>query len=179
MRKIEVSYLLNEEQEQRLKEITKKYESLNLRLTDEKMFEYIMLLGSDSAIQNRLHFHECKLGIGNDTTSKIWKKTKMGESATMKYINIDECLAQIDEARINRNNHANVYLCRTSTEVILQFAYSQDKQDHIVLKQASIPSDGKAYEEIWIEYLAVSMFIEHSYRVHRFVDDVRGRRGYV
>lgn len=97
----------------------------------------------------------------------------------MKYINIDECLAQIDEARIDRSNHANVYLCRTSSEVILQFAYSRDKQDHIVLKQASVPSDGKAYEEIWVEYLAVSMFIEHSYRVPRFVDDVRGRRNIV
>lgn len=93
----------------------------------------------------------------------------------MKYINIDECLAQIDVKRINRKNHANVYLCRTSSEVVLQFAYSQDKQDHIVLKQASLPSDGKAYEEIWIEYLAVSLLVEYSYRVERFVDDVRGR----
>lgn len=91
----------------------------------------------------------------------------------MKYINIDECLAQIDETRIDRNNHANVYLCRTASEVILQFAYSQDKQDHFILKKTSIPSDGNAYEEIWIEYLAVSMLIEHSYRVERFVDDVR------
>lgn len=97
----------------------------------------------------------------------------------MKYINIDECLAQIDETRIDRKNHANVYLCRTSSEVILQFAYSKDKLDHIVLKQTGLPSDWNTYEEIWTEYLAVSMIIEHSYRVKRFVDDVRGRRSYV
>ena len=66
MKKVEVSYLLTEEQEQRLKKITKGYESLNLCLTDEKMFEHIMLLGCDSDIQNRLHFHECKLGISNE-----------------------------------------------------------------------------------------------------------------
>ena len=66
MKKVEVSYLLTEEQEQRIKKITKGYESLNLRLTDEKVFEYIMLLGCDSDIQNRLHFHECKLGISNE-----------------------------------------------------------------------------------------------------------------
>ena len=91
----------------------------------------------------------------------------------MKYINFDECLAQIDEALIDRSNHANVYLCRTSSEIVLQFAYSQDKQDHFILKQTSIPLDANAYEEIWVEYLAVSMLIEHSYRVERFVDDVR------
>ena len=94
----------------------------------------------------------------------------------MKYINFDECLVQIDEARIDRNNHANVYLCRTASDVILQFAYSQDKQDHFILKQDEYPSDKEVYEEIWIEYLAVSMLIEHIYRVERFVDDVRGRR---
>lgn len=70
MRKIEVSYLLNEEQEQRLKEITKRYESLNLRLTEEKMFEFIMLTGSDFDINNKLQFHECKLGIGNEIVTK-------------------------------------------------------------------------------------------------------------
>lgn len=102
----------------------------------------------------------------------------MGARVGMKYINIDECLAQINETRIDRSNHANVYLCRTESEVILQFAYSQDKQEHIVLKQTSLPSDGRAYEEIWAEYLSVSMIIGHSYRVQRFVDDVRGRRGY-
>lgn len=96
----------------------------------------------------------------------------------MKYINIEECIAQIDVKRIKRKNHANVYLCRTSLEVILQFAYSQDEQEHIILKKTSLPSDGKAYEEIWTEYLAVSMIIEHSYRVKRFVDDVRERRNY-
>lgn len=94
----------------------------------------------------------------------------------MKYINIDECLARIDEARIDRSNHANVYLCRTSSEIILQFAYSQDKQDHFVLKQDEYPSDMEVYEEIWREYLAVSMLIEHIYMVEQFVDDVRGRR---
>lgn len=98
---------------------------------------------------------------------------QMGENKRMNYININECLAQINETRIDRSNHANVYLCRTASEIILQFAYSQEEKDHIVLKQTSIPSDGSVYEEIWVEYLAVSMIIEHSYKVKRFVDDVR------
>lgn len=66
MSKIQVAYLLSEMQEQRLKEIAKEYEKLNLKLTEKKMFEYIMLIGCDSDIDNRLHFHECKLGITNE-----------------------------------------------------------------------------------------------------------------
>lgn len=91
----------------------------------------------------------------------------------MKYISIDECLAQIDETRIDRENGANVYLGITSKEVVLELAYSMEKKDHIVLKRTSLAQDSLVNEEIYVEYLAVQMIIEHSYRVRRFVDDVR------
>ena len=97
----------------------------------------------------------------------------MGENQRMKYISIDECLAQIDEARIDRENGANVYLGITSKEVILELAYSEKKTDHMILKRANLPADRRLHGEIWVEYLAVSMIIEHSYKVKRFVDDVR------
>lgn len=91
----------------------------------------------------------------------------------MKHISIEECLSKIDVNRIDRENGANVYLGITRKEVVLELAYSQDKKDHIVLKRTSLPNDSKAQEDIWVEYLAVSMIIEHSYRVRLFVDDVR------
>lgn len=91
----------------------------------------------------------------------------------MKYINIDECLSKIDEARIDRENDANIYLGITPKEVVLQLAYSNEQKDHVVLKRTSLPIDRQVHEEIWVEYLAVSMIIEHSYNVKRFVDDVR------
>ena len=91
----------------------------------------------------------------------------------MTYINIDECLQQIDETRIDRENGANVYLGITPKEIVLELAYSKEKKDHMVLKRTSLPADRKYHEAIWVEYLAVAMIIEHSYKVRRFVDDVR------
>ena len=77
------------------------------------------------------------------------------------------------ETRIDRENGANAYLAATQKEVVLEFAYSREKKDHVILKRTSLPADRSVHEEIWVEYLAVSMFIEHSCRVKRFVDDVR------
>ena len=91
----------------------------------------------------------------------------------MKYINIDECLSKIEQGRIDRNNDANIYLGITPKEIVLELAYSREKSDHIVLKRISFPEDRRLHEEIYVEFLVVSMIIEHSCRVRRFVDDVR------
>lgn len=91
----------------------------------------------------------------------------------MRYIEFEECMSQIDETRIDRKNNANVYLAATKDEVVLEFAYSVDKKDHIVLKRMAFPEDRSVHDEIWVEYLATSMLIAHAYGVERIVDDVR------
>lgn len=91
----------------------------------------------------------------------------------MKYININESIAQIDESRINRKKHANVYLCATESAITLQFAYSEDKLDHFIIKQIT-SREMELSNEIWLEFLTVSMMIQMRYRVERYIDDVIG-----
>lgn len=90
----------------------------------------------------------------------------------MKYISIEECLALIQEEKIKREKSANVYLGITNRDIVLEFAYSEDKQDHVLLKQMSTMCHPEL-EEVVQEYLAVAMIIEQTYKVRRFMDDIR------
>lgn len=67
MRDITVKYTLKDEDEERLKRIAEEYKKQhNFEMTEEKMFEAIMCLGCWHDIDNRLKFHEWKLGLRED-----------------------------------------------------------------------------------------------------------------
>lgn len=63
MREISVKFLLTDEQERRLKDITEGYKKLGCHLSEEKIFEMLMCTGCRYDIDNKLKFHECKLGL--------------------------------------------------------------------------------------------------------------------
>lgn len=63
MREITVSFLLTDEQEQRLREVTEAYKKLGHDLPEEKVFQMIMSGECRYDIDNKLRFHECKLGL--------------------------------------------------------------------------------------------------------------------
>ena len=66
MREVIVSYLLMDEDEQRLKRITEEYKKQGLNLSEDKMFEGIMCYGSKYDVDSKFKFHECKLGFRED-----------------------------------------------------------------------------------------------------------------
>ena len=66
MRDIIVKYTLKDEHEERLKRITEEYKKQGLNLSEDKMFESIMLIGSKHDIDAKLKFHEWKLGLRED-----------------------------------------------------------------------------------------------------------------
>lgn len=63
MRKITVNYLLSEEEEKRLENITEEYKKQGLDLSLDKQFEYIMRAGCKYDIDNKFQFHEFCLGL--------------------------------------------------------------------------------------------------------------------
>jgi len=63
MREIVVKFTLTEEQEKRLQAITEGYKKLGYDFTEEKIFEMLMCTGCRYDIDNKLKFHECKLGL--------------------------------------------------------------------------------------------------------------------
>ena len=67
MREITVSYLLMDEDEERLEKITEEYKKqYDSELTEEKMFNSIMCFGSWHNIDDKFKFHEWKLGLRED-----------------------------------------------------------------------------------------------------------------
>ena len=66
MKEICVTYLLSDEEEQRLKRITEEYKEQDLLLSADKIFQNIMLIGSKYDIDNKLKFDECLLGLRDD-----------------------------------------------------------------------------------------------------------------
>lgn len=67
MRDIIVKYTLLDEDEERLKRITEEYKNQhNFEITEEKMFEAIMCMGSFHNIDEKFRFHEWKLGLRED-----------------------------------------------------------------------------------------------------------------
>ena len=64
MREITVTYLLMNEDEKRLENITEEYKKQHeFEITEEKMFNLIMRLGSCYNIDNKFKFHERRLGL--------------------------------------------------------------------------------------------------------------------
>ena len=63
MRNVTVKYLLQDEEEERLRKITELYKRQGLDLLEDKMFEGIMCMGSKFDIDKKLKFHEWKLGL--------------------------------------------------------------------------------------------------------------------
>ena len=67
MRDITVKYTLKDEDEERLKKITEEYKKQHdFEMTEEKMFDLIMRLGSWYNIDNKFKFHERRLGLRED-----------------------------------------------------------------------------------------------------------------
>ena len=96
-----------------------------------------------------------------------------GNGDYMRYINMEECFSNIQENRIDRKRGAYVYLLRNEKEIVLEFAYSEEKNEHFILSKMIFVSPNEMKEEIWQEYLALSMILETRYLVRRFVDDLR------
>lgn len=65
-RSIEVSYMIEDEEYTRLMVISEEYKKQGLDMTPEKMFESIMLLGAKYNKDDKLKFHEWKLGLRDD-----------------------------------------------------------------------------------------------------------------
>lgn len=66
MRKVMVEYMLSDEDEKRLREITEEYKRNGLNISEDRMFESIMYMGSKFDIDKKLKFHEWKLGLRED-----------------------------------------------------------------------------------------------------------------
>ncbi|GEM_PF-5793341 len=67
MKEITVKYLISDEQEQRLLKITEEYNKQGVDNDINEQFEFIMTLGSKFNIDEKLKFHEYKLGLKNET----------------------------------------------------------------------------------------------------------------
>lgn len=63
MRDIMVKYTLNDDEEQRLKRITEEYNKQGLGLSLDKLFEGIMVSGSNYDINTKFRHHERELGL--------------------------------------------------------------------------------------------------------------------
>ena len=67
MREITVKYTLKDEDEERLKKITEEYnKQYDSKMTEEKMFNSIMCLGSWYNIDDKFKFYERRLGLRED-----------------------------------------------------------------------------------------------------------------
>ena len=68
MRDITVKYTLKDEDEERLKKITEEYKKQHdFEMTEDKMFDSIMCLGSWHNIDDKFQFHERRLGLREDS----------------------------------------------------------------------------------------------------------------
>lgn len=70
MHDVIVKYLLQDEDEERLRKITELYKSQGLELSEDKMFEGIMCMGSKYDIDKKFRFHEWKLGLRENFTEE-------------------------------------------------------------------------------------------------------------
>lgn len=70
MRDITVKFMLSDENEQRLQKITELYKQQGLDLSEDKMFESIMLTGSKYDVDKKFQFHEWKLGLRENFTEE-------------------------------------------------------------------------------------------------------------
>ena len=67
MREVTIIFTLYDEHEERLRKIVEEYKKQhNFEQTEDKMFEFIMLIGSSLDIDAKLKFHEWKLGLRED-----------------------------------------------------------------------------------------------------------------
>lgn len=66
MRDITVKYTLQDEEEERLRNITELYKEQGWDLSEDEMFESIMFIGSKFDIDKKFRFHEWKLGLRED-----------------------------------------------------------------------------------------------------------------
>lgn len=70
MREITVQYMISDEDELRLREITESYRKQGLDLPEDKMFGYIMSAGSKYDVDKKLRFHEWKIGLRENFTEE-------------------------------------------------------------------------------------------------------------
>lgn len=76
MKEIQVTYLLDEEQEARLKKITEACQKRTIKNTEEQQFEVIMTLGCKWDIDDKLSFYEFQLGLRENFISDSWKEDR-------------------------------------------------------------------------------------------------------
>lgn len=67
MKEMKVSYLITDDQYERLEAITEAYKIKGLNTTPERMFEGVMLMGCERSIDDRLKYHE-------ECLEEIWKE---------------------------------------------------------------------------------------------------------
>ena len=70
VRDIMVTFMLSDEDEQRLRKITELYKQQGLDLSEDKMFESIMFTGSKYDVDKKFRFHEWKLGLRENFTEE-------------------------------------------------------------------------------------------------------------
>lgn len=87
----------------------------------------------------------------------------------MKYLNIEECLSKIDEKRIDHCNYPQVYVCADKHIMAITFSY-QDGDDMEIIKITR--KEAYFTEEMWQEFLTLSMMISNKFGVERIVDNV-------
>jgi len=90
----------------------------------------------------------------------------------MSYINVEECLAKINESRISRYNYANVYASADAKTMTIGFAYSDNMEDEFSIVRFEA-KETELTEELWQEILCVSKLIADKFDVERIVDDAR------
>lgn len=87
----------------------------------------------------------------------------------MKYINIEECLSKIDEKRIDYCRYPLVYAGADTYSMVVAFSYKEEDEIDIV----RITSEEETFtEEMWQEFLLLSMIISNKFGVKRVVDNV-------
>lgn len=90
----------------------------------------------------------------------------------MQTIEKNEFYNLIDETHIQRKHSANVYIWANAQELGISFAYSDQKNDEIILQRISI-EDCDSKELLWLQLNEIAKEISNKYNVHIVIDDVR------
>lgn len=90
----------------------------------------------------------------------------------MKYINVEECISKIDPEKVNIYDYANVYVSADKNSMTLAFSYSDNMEDEFSILRIT-EDEMELTDELWKEFLAVSILIRDRFNVERIVDNVR------
>ena len=91
----------------------------------------------------------------------------------MKVIDKENACKLINENLIQRESSANVYIWADAKEMGISFAYSDRKNDEIILTQITTICHAELCEELWEELLQIAKELASKYQVRLVIDDVR------